>query len=208
MPTAGAYTVTFRAEGSAVAEVWDDRLVSTRSVRVTPVQIVFPGQLIVSPVPWTTGRLLTYLLLGGSAIGVAGAAGLAFIAQFVRAPLRGWLLSTGKGTPQLLVLSGNPKREFWRRLFPKARVTIGSAPHCDYLLDLRDTGAEIVAEISVGPWWERSRALYLRSRRQPSHVYVNGLEVTGTEGVLLKDEQTLEKPIHVRFGHYEMTFDA
>jgi hypothetical protein len=132
---------------------------------------------------------------------------MAAMAQFVRAPLRGWLLSTGKGTPHLLVLSGNPTGESWRRLFPKTRASIGTDPHCDYPLDRRDTGAEIAAEIYVGPWWERSRALYLRSRRQPSHIYVNGAEVTTREGVLLRDEDSIEKPIHVRFGNCEMTFD-
>ena len=75
-------------------------------------------------------------------------------------------------------------------------------------LELRDTGVEIDAEVYVGPWWERTGAIYLRSRRQPSHISVNGAEVIGTEGVLLKDEETIEKPTHVRFGHYEMTFDV
>jgi hypothetical protein len=42
LPSAGAYTVTFRAEGNAIAEVWDDRLISTKSLRVNPVQIVYP----------------------------------------------------------------------------------------------------------------------------------------------------------------------
>jgi hypothetical protein len=208
VPTAGAYMVTFRAEGSAMAEVWDDRLVSTRSLRMNPVQIVFPGQLTVSPAPWTTARIFKYVVLGGSAIGIAVAAGMVVITQFVRAPLCGWLLSVGHGTPQLLVLSGNPQGESWRRLFPKTRTSIGTAPNCDYPLDLRDTGVEIAAEIYVGPWWEHSRALYVRSRRQPSHIYINGAEVTSREGVLLKDQDTLEKPIHLRFGNYEMTFDA
>lgn len=208
MPTAGVYTVTFRAEGSARAEVWDDRLVSTRSWRVSPVQIVFPGRLTVSPMPWTAGRILKYAGLGGGAVGFAVAAGMAVIARFVRAPLRGWLLSTGQGTPQLLVLSGNPQERLWRRLFPKTRATIGTDPRCDHPLDPHDTGVDIAAEIYVGPWWKRPRALYLRSRRQPSHIYVNGAEVTGKEGVLLKDEAALEKPLQVRFGGYEMTFDA
>jgi hypothetical protein len=208
LPAAGVYTVTFRAEGNAMAEVWDDRLVSTRSLRVNPVQIVFPGQLTVSPAPWTTGRIIKYVLLGGSAIGFVVATGMAIVAQFIRAPLRGWLLSTGKGTPQLLVLSDNPRGQSWRRLFPKTCITIGTDPYCDYLLDVRDTGSEIAADIYVGPWWERSRAVYLRSRRQPSHIYVDGTEVTTREGVLLKDEETVEKPISIRFGHYEMTFDA
>ncbi|HXH12867.1 MAG TPA: VWA domain-containing protein [Alphaproteobacteria bacterium] len=208
VPAAGTYTVTFRAEGSAMAEVWDDRLVSTRSLRVNPVQIVFPGQLQVSPLPWTMGRIVKYVALGGSAIGLAVAAGLAVIAQFVRVPLRGWLLSTGQGTPQLLVLNGNPRGTTWRRLFPKTCVTIGTDSRCDYPLELRDTGVEIDAEVYVGPWWERTGAIYLRSRRQPSHISVDGAEVTGTRGVLLKDEEALEKPIHVRFGNYVMTFDA
>jgi hypothetical protein len=175
---------------------------------MNPVQIVFPGQLTVSPAPWTTGRIFTYVVLGGSAIGFALAAGMAVIAQFIRAPLRGWLLSSGQGTPQLLVLSGNPKEESWRRVFPKTCISIGTEPTCDYPLELRDTGVEIVAEIYVGPWWKDSRALYLRSRRQPSHIYVNGAEVTGREGVFLMDEGTFEKPCHLRFGNYEMTFDA
>ena len=34
-----------------MAEVWDDRLISTRSLRVSPVQIVYPAKLTVSPAP-------------------------------------------------------------------------------------------------------------------------------------------------------------
>jgi hypothetical protein len=208
LPTAGAYKVTFRAEGNAMTEVWDDRLISTRSLRTSPVQIVFPGKLIVSPVPWTTGRIVKYVSLTGMAIFVAFGAGMAFIAQYVRSPLRGWLLSAGLGAPQLFVLQGNPQEASWRRLFPKKGVTIGTAPHCDYQLDPRETGAEIEAEIYVPPWWDRSGALYIRSLRSPSHVYVNGGEVAGKEVILLMDGEALEKPIHIRFGNYEMTFDA
>jgi hypothetical protein len=142
------------------------------------------------------------------ALGVAFAAGMAFIGQYVQSPLRGWLLSTGKGTPQLFVVNGNPKGDTWRRLFPRTRVTIGTESHCDYQLELRETGVEIDAEIYVGPWWERSGALYLRSCRTPSHVYVDGVEVTATQGAILTDGEALEKPVRVRFGHYEMTFDA
>jgi von Willebrand factor type A domain len=207
-PAAGAYTVIFRAEGNAMAEVWDDRLISTRSLRVSPVQIVFPGKLTVSPVPWTTGRIIKYVSLVGMVLGVALAVGMTFIGHYVRTPLRGWLLSTGPGTPQLFVLNSNPKEEAWRRLFPRKGATIGTEPHCDYQLDLRDTGVEIDAEISVGPWWERSGALYLRSLRSPSQIYVNGVEVADKQGIILTDGETLGKPVHVRFGNYEMTFDA
>jgi hypothetical protein len=207
-PAAGAYTVTFRAEGNAMAEVWDDRLISTRSLRVSPVQIVFPGKLTVSPVPWTTGRIIKYVSLVGMVLGVALAVGMTFIGHYVRTPLRGWLLSTGPGTPQLFVLNSNPKEEAWRRLFPRKGATIGTEPHCDYQLDLRETGVEIDAEISVGPWWERSGALYLRSLRSPSQIYVNGVEVADKQGIILTDGETLGKPVHVRFGNYEMTFDA
>jgi hypothetical protein len=207
-PSAGAYTVTFRAEGNAMTEVWDDRLISTRSLRVSPVQIVFPGKLTVSPVPWTTGRIMKYVSLVGMALGVAFAAGMVLVGRYLRTPLHGWLLSTGKGTPQLFVLNGNPKGDAWRRLFPRKGATIGTEPHCDYQLDPRETGVEIAAEIYVGPWWDRSGALYLRSFRTPSHVYVNGDEVVGKQEVVLTDGETLEKPVHVRFGGYEMTFDA
>jgi hypothetical protein len=141
-------------------------------------------------------------------LGVAFSAGMALIAQYVRTPLHGWLLSTGQGPPQLFVLNGNPQGKSWRRLFPRKRATIGTEPHCDYQLDLRETAVEIAAEIYVGPWWERSAALYLRSLRTPSRVYVNGIEVAGKQGVILTDGEALEKPAHVRFGHYEMTFDA
>jgi hypothetical protein len=208
LPAAGAYAVTFRAEGHAMAEVWDARLISTRSLRVSPVQIVFPGRLTVSSAPWTTGRIIKYVSLMGLAVGVALGAGMGLIAQYVRPPLRGWLLSTGQGAPQLFVLNGNPKEGTWRRLFPKTGVTIGTAPYCDYQLEPRETGVEVEAEIYVPPWWERSRALYLRSHRTPSHVYVNGVEVAGKQGVILMDGEALEKPIRVRFGSYEMTFDA
>jgi hypothetical protein len=208
LPAAGMYAVTFRAEGNAMAEVWDDRLISTRSLRVSPVQIVFPGKFTVSPAPWTTGRIIKYVSLIGMAVGIALAAGMTLIARYVRSPMHGWLLSAGQGTPQLFVLNGNPKEESWRRLFPKKGVTIGTAPHCDYQLDPRETGVEIEAEIYVPAWWDRSRALYIRSHRSPSHVYVNGVEVVGKQGVTLVDEEALEKPIRVRFGSYEMTFDA
>jgi hypothetical protein len=199
LPAAGAYTVTFRAEGTAMAEVWDDRLISTRSLRASAVQIVYPGKLTVLPAPWTTGRIVKYISLVAMALGVAVAAGMAVIGQYVRSPLRGWLLSTGQGTPQLFVLNGNPKAEAWRRLFPRTRVTIGTEPHCDYQLELRETGVEIDAAIYVGPWWERSQALYVRSFRTPSHVYVDGVEVTATQGIILTEGETLEKPVRVRF---------
>jgi hypothetical protein len=133
---------------------------------------------------------------------------MALLARYVRPPLRGWLLSTGQGTPQLFVLNGNPKEGTWRRLFPKKGVTIGTAPSCDYQLEPRETGVEVEAELYVPPWWERSRALYLRSHRTPSHVYVNGLEVAGKQGAILMDGEALEKPVRVQFGSYEMTFDA
>jgi hypothetical protein len=208
LPTAGTYTVTFRAEGNAMTEVWDDRLISTRSLRVSPVQIVFPGKFTVSPAPWTTGRIIKYVSLIGMTVGIAFAAGMTLIAQYVRAPLHGWLLSTGQGAPQLFVLNGNPQGESWRRLFPKRGVSIGTPPHCDYQLDPRETGAEIEAEIYVPPWWDRSGALYIRSRRSPSHVSVNGIEVAGKQGVILVDGEALEKPVRMQFGNYEMTFDA
>jgi hypothetical protein len=208
LPSAGVYTVTFRAEGNAMAEVWDDRLISTRSLRANPVQIVFPGTLTVSRAPWTPGRILTYVALVGIALGVVFGAGMALIAHYVRTPLHGWLLSTGRGTPQLFVLHGNPKEESWRRLLPRKGATIGTEPHDDYQLDLHETGVEIAAEVYVGPWWERSRALYLRSLRRPSHIYVNGVEVAGKQGVILTDGEALEKSVQVRFGNYEMTFDA
>ena len=191
-----------------MAEVWDDRLISTRSVRVSPVQIVYPGKLTVSPVPWSPGRIIMYVSLVGTALGVVCAAGMAFIGQYVRSPLRGWLLSTGQSTPQLFVLNSNPNGESWRRLFPRKGVTIGTEPHCDYQLDRRETGVEIDVEISVGPWWERSGVLYLRSFRIPSQISVNGVEVTTKQGVILMDGESLEKPVHVRFGNYEMTFEA
>jgi hypothetical protein len=208
LPAAGAYTVTFRAEGNAIAEVWDDRLISTKSLRVNPVQIIYPAKLTVSPTPWTGGRIIKYVVLVGMALGVAGAAGMAFIGHYVRTPLRGWLLSTGPGTPQLFVLNSNPKEEAWRRVFPRKGATIGTQTHCDYQLDRRETGVEIDAELSAGPWWERSGALYLRSFRTPSHVSVDGVEVTGKRGVILMDGETLEKPVRIQFGNYEMTFDA
>lgn len=69
-----------------MTEVWDDRLISTRSLRVSPVQIVFPGKLTVSPAPWTTGRVIKYVLLIGTAVGGVVAAGSSLIAQYVRAP--------------------------------------------------------------------------------------------------------------------------
>jgi hypothetical protein len=87
-------------------------------------------------------------------------------------------------------------------------MTIGTEPHCDYQLDRRETGAEIDVEVYVGPWWDRSGAIYLRSFRIPSHVYVNRVEVTPKQDVILRDGETLEKPVQVRFGNYEMTFDA
>jgi hypothetical protein len=208
IPSAGAYTVTFRAEGNAMAEVWDDRLISTRSWRASPVQIVYPGKLTVSAAPWTAGRIVKYVSLVGMALGVVFAAGMALIARYVRTPLRGWLLSTGRGTPQLVVLNSNPKEDTWRRLLPRKGATIGTEPHCDYQLDLRETGVQIDAEIYVGPWWARSRALYLRSLRTPSHISVDGVEVAAKQSVILTDGEALEKPVHVRFGNYEMTFDA
>ncbi|HEX9867371.1 MAG TPA: vWA domain-containing protein [Candidatus Tectomicrobia bacterium] len=208
LPAAGAYTVTFRAEGNAMAEVWDDRLISTRSVRVSPVQMIYPGKLTVFPAPWSPGRIIMYVSLVGTALGVVVAAGMAFIGQYVRSPLRGWFLSTGQSTPQLFVLNSNPNGAAWRRLFPRKGVTIGTEPHCDYQLDLRETGVEIKAEISVGAWWERSGPLYLRSFRTPGHVLVNGVEVTAKQGVILMEGEVLEKPVHVRFGNYEMTFEA
>jgi hypothetical protein len=142
------------------------------------------------------------------ALGVACAAGMAFIGHYVQTPLRGWLLSTGLGTPQLFVLNSNPKEEAWRRLFPRKGVIIGTEMPCDYQLDRRETGVEIDVEISAGPWWERSGALYVRSFRSPSHVYVNEVEVPDKRGVILTDGEMLEKPVRVRFGNYEMTFDA
>jgi hypothetical protein len=208
LPSAGAYSVTFRAEGNARAEVWDDRLISTKSLRVNPVQIIYPTTLTVASMPWTTGRIIKYVSLGGMALGMVCAAGMAFIGHYIRTPLRGWLLSTGSGTPQLFVLNSNPKEEAWRRVFPSKGATIGTEPHCDYLLDRRETGVEIDAAIYAGPWWERSGALYLRSFRTPSHVSVNGVEVADKRGVILTDGETLEKPVHVRFGNYEMSFDA
>jgi hypothetical protein len=39
-------------------------------------------------------------------------------------------------------------------------------------------------------------------------VLVNGVEVTDKRGVILTDGETLEKPVLVRFGNYEMSFDA
>ena len=208
LPSAGAYAVTFRAEGNAMEEVWDDRLISSKSWRANPVQIVYPGKLTVSPAPWTTGRIMKYVSLVGMALGVACAAGMAFIGHYVRTPLRGWLLSTGPGTPQLFVLNSNPKEEAWRRVFPIKGATIGTEPHCDYQLDRRETGVEIDVEICAGPWWEQTGALYLRSFRTPSYVLVNGVEVTDKRGVILTDGEALEKPIRVQFGNYEMTFDA
>jgi hypothetical protein len=208
LPAAGAYSVTFRAEGNAMTEVWDDRLISTKSLRVNPVQIVYPANLTVSPRPWTTGRIIMSISLVGMALGVACAAGMAFIGHYVQTPLRGWLLSTGLGTPQLFVLNSNPKEEAWRRLFPRKGVIIGTEMPCDYQLDRRETGVEIDVEISAGPWWERSGALYVRSFRSPSHVYVNEVEVPDKRGVILTDGEMLEKPVRVRFGNYEMTFDA
>jgi hypothetical protein len=208
LPSAGAYTVTFRAEGNAIAEVWDDRLISTKSLRVNPVQIVYPTKLTVAPMPWTTSRIIKYISLVGMALGMACAAGMAFIGHYVRIPLRGWLLSTGPGTPQLFVLNSNPKEEAWRRVFPRKGATIGTEPHCDYQLDRRETGVDIDAEICAGPWWECTGALYLRSFRTPSHVSVNGVEVTDKRGVILTDGETLGKPVRVRFGTYEMSFDA
>jgi hypothetical protein len=105
-------------------------------------------------------------------------------------------------------LSGNPQERSWRRLFPRKWTSIGTAPHCDYQLDPQDTGVDVEAEIYVGPWWDRSGVLYLRSARHPSHVSVNGIEVPGKASVILMDGEALEKPVHVRFGTYEMTFDA
>jgi hypothetical protein len=208
LPAAGTYTVTFRAEGSTMTEVWDDRLISTRSLRISPVHIVFPGKLTVSPAPWTPGRIITYVSLLGLALGLVGGGGMAVIARYIRAPLRGWLLSSGQGTPQLLVLNGNPHGLSWRRLFPKRAVTVGTAPQCDYQLDPRETGVEVEAEIYVPSWWDRSGALYIRSRRHPSHIEVNGVEIAAGEGVVLVDGAALEKPVPMRFGSYEMTFDA
>jgi hypothetical protein len=208
LSSAGAYTITFRVEGQALAEVWDDRLISTKSVRVNPIEIVYPAQLSVLPEPWTTGRLLKYVSLVGMLAGAACAAGTAFIGHYVRTPLRGWLLSTGSGTPQLFVLHGNPAQTIWRRIFPRKGATIGTEPHCQHLLDRRETGADIDAEIYAGPWWERPGALYLRSFRLPSHILVDGVEMADKRAVILTDGDTLEKPVRVRFGNYEMTFDA
>jgi hypothetical protein len=207
LPLAGAYTVTFRAEGNAMEEVWDDRLISTRSVRASPVQIVYSGKLTVSPAPWSPGRIMMYVSLVGTALGVVCAAGMAFIGQYVRSPLRGWLLSTGYSPPQLFVLNSNPNGAAWRRLFPRKGVTIGTQPQCDYQLELRETGVEIEVEISVGHWWERSGSLYVRSFRSPSHVSVNGVEVT-KQALIFMDGEALEKPVHLRLGNYEMTFEA
>jgi von Willebrand factor type A domain len=208
LPSAGPYSVTFRVEGNSMAEVWDDRLISTKSLRVHPVQIVYPTKLTVTPTPWTAGRIIKYISLVGMALGMACAAGMAFIGHYVRTPLRGWLLSTGVGTPQLFVLNSNPKEEAWRRVFPRKGATIGTEPHCDYQLDRRETGVEIDAEIYAGPWWERTGALYLRSFRTPSHVSVNGTDVTDKRGILLTTGETLQTPVCVRFGNYEMSFDA
>jgi len=108
----------------------------------------------------------------------------------------------------LFVLNSNPKDQAWRRVFPRKGATIGTETHCDYQLDRRETGVEVDVEISAGPWWERSQGLYLRSFRIPSHVYVNGVEVLDKRGVILTDGETMEKPVRVRFGNYEMTFDA
>lgn len=208
LPSAGAYTVTFRAEGNTMTEVWDDRLISTRSLRVSPVQIVFPGKLTVSPAPWTPGRILTYVSLLGLAAGIVVVSGMALMAHYGRSPLHGWLLSSGQGTPQLFVLNGNPQDVPWRRLFPKSAVTVGTAPQCDYQLDPHETAVEVEAEIYVPSWWDRSGALYIRSRKSPSHIYVNGVEIAAREEVVLADGISMEKPVHLRFGRYEMTFDA
>jgi hypothetical protein len=208
LPSAGAYSVTFRAEGNAMAEVWDDRLISTKSLRVNPVQIVYPTTLTVAPTPWTMGHIIKHMSLAGMVLAIACAAGMALIGHYVRTPLRGWLLSTGAGTAQLFVLNGNPKEEAWRRVFPRKGATIGTGPLCDYQLDRRETGVEIDAEIYVGPWWERTEALYLRSLQTPSRVAVNGIEVAGKRGVILTDGETLGKPVRIRFGNYEMSFDA
>jgi hypothetical protein len=85
---------------------------------------------------------------------------------------------------------------------------LGTGPQRDYQLDLRDTGAEIAAEIYVGPWWDRSGALYLRSTRDPSHLMVDGMELAGKHPVVLMNGKAVEKPSRIRFGNYEMTFDA
>jgi hypothetical protein len=191
-----------------MTEVWDDRLISTKSWRMNPVQIVYPAKLTVSSMPWTAARIIKYVSVVGMALAVTCAAGMAFIGHCVRAPLRGWLLSTGQGVPQLFVLNGNPKEEACRRVFPRKGVSIGTETHCDYQLDQRETGVAIDAEIAAGPWWKRSGALYLRSFRTPSHVYVNGVEVPDRRGVILTEGETLEKPVRVQFGNYEMTFDA
>jgi len=188
--------------------VWDERIISTSSLRTSPVQIVFPGHLSVYPAPWTPRRIIMYAALGVVALTLMGSSGMAVTAHFLRTPLHGWLLSTGPGTPQLFVLSGNPKGAWWRRIFPKKQASIGTEPHCDYPLDRRAVGADIEAEISVGPWWDRSGALYLRSTRDPSHVQLNGVEVAGRQRVVLLDGMAMEKPSRVRFGNYEMTFDA
>jgi len=169
---------------------------------------VFPGKLTVSPLPWTMGRILKYVAFGGVMLGIAVGVGMVVIAQYARTPLHGWLLSTGQGTPQLFVLSGNPHGESWRRILPKTGATIGTGPQCDYPLDAREVGGDVEAEIYVGPWWDRSGAIYLRSTRTPSHVYVDGVEVAEQEGVILMDKDALEKPVRIRFGNYEMTFDA
>jgi hypothetical protein len=208
LPSAGPYRVTFRAEGNAATEVWDDRLIGMQSVQVSPIQLVYSAKLIAAPVPWSLGRISMYISVVGTALGVVFAAGMAFIGQYVRRPLRGWLLSTGHSTPQLFVLNSNPTGEVWHRLFPRKGVRIGTAPKCDYQLDLRETGVDIEVEISVGPWWERSGRLYVRSCRTPSHVAVNGVEVTAKPDVFLMDGEALEKPVHMRFGNYEMTFEA
>jgi hypothetical protein len=205
---AGTYTVLFRAEGTTTTEVWDERVISTRNLRASPVQIMFSTALTALPTPWTPGRLVKYVSLGAMIAAVAIALGMVFIAHVVRTPLHGWLLSTGRGTPQLFVLCGNPQGTRWQHIFPKSRATLGTGPQRDYQLDLRDTGAEIAAEIYAGPWWDRSGALYLRSTRDPSHLMVDGMELAGKQPVVLMDGKAVEKPSRIRFGNYEMTFDA
>jgi hypothetical protein len=37
---------------------------------------------------------------------------------------------------------------------------------------------------------------------------VNGVEVTAKQAVILMDGEALEKPVHVRFGYFEMTFEV
>ena len=69
LPSAGAYTVTFRAEGNAMAEVWDDRLISTRSLRVNPVQIVLSRETDSISSTLDHGSHHQVRLVGGDGVG-------------------------------------------------------------------------------------------------------------------------------------------